>query len=604
MKVSENGESINKSRRRFFGKASSTVVLTAVPTLLMGCNTTSSDGKIETVPEEPTLPTLPFFDRPRAITKPGRYQDTVTVFFEKTGSETAIYYSLDGFDPDQSDVMYDANTGITLTQSTTIHARAFRDGEKSEVAIYTYLVKKGTPIFSMVAFSDSEFKDIYQSRFGESWISHFDVLKTYMPNPDLIIGVGDLIGDNDKTTGWTHSLAHEVLRSNLSRTGMMDTEVLLSRGNHDAYVMDMVHAYPKAWFPIVQEDEQDGYYHKKVKNIHVIGYDSMLGRNSDAGKAQALFVRNALEGIKQLSDYNNEPIIVHGHHPLPGSVNNGAYNGGQHDIKAVLKEHPEVIHFSGHSHYTHTDERSVLQDGFTAFNCGSINYQWVDANATISDNDELVRSVEVPVWSLLLIEIYDDRVEVERIALAADEYYMRRNGGWYRPEPDYTDNELSPNSFRSAGALCGPTWVYGHNNSNVELNKYDHAYLDNIKQTEMPFSHNLDLVITEDKLRVQFDNIRGHIVPALYYLIQLNELNTHGERSALINQRFGAETVYASTTKRFNVPLRDISELDSNIQYELVITPIDAALGVHNESKVTTLFTLDELNEGDYKTIQ
>jgi len=42
------------------------------------------------------------------------------------------------------------------------------------------------------------------------------------------------------------------------------------------------------------------------------------------------------------------------------------------DIRMVLKDYPQVVDFSGHSHYAANDPRSIHQSTFTAIGCGAV----------------------------------------------------------------------------------------------------------------------------------------------------------------------------------------------------------------------------------------
>lgn len=70
---------------------------------------------------------------------PGEYEDSVTLKLVTSTPETKIYYTLDGSYPDESTILY--ADSITLTETTTINARAFRDYyEPSEIITGTYTI--------------------------------------------------------------------------------------------------------------------------------------------------------------------------------------------------------------------------------------------------------------------------------------------------------------------------------------------------------------------------------------------------------------------------------------------------------------------------------
>ena len=48
----------------------------------------------------------------------------------------------------------------------------------------------------------------------------------------------------------------------------------------------------------------------------------------------------------------------------------------------ILKEYPQVIHFTGHTHYTIEDERSIWQNEYTWINVGPSHYANISTDIT------------------------------------------------------------------------------------------------------------------------------------------------------------------------------------------------------------------------------
>jgi len=67
-------------------------------------------------------------------------------------------------------------------------------------------------------------------------------------------------------------------------------------------------------------------------------------------------------------------------HPHPRNTCFGSWAWGRDDGKStsVLSEFPNAVAFSGHSHYTLTDERTVWQGAFTSINTASLRYASTD----------------------------------------------------------------------------------------------------------------------------------------------------------------------------------------------------------------------------------
>ncbi len=68
-----------------------------------------------------------------------------------------------------------------------------------------------------------------------------------------------------------------------------------------------------------------------------------------------------------------KPIFVFHHVPAVGTVN-GLTSDGDTALREVLDKFPQVVDFSGHSHYSLTNPRSIWQEEFTAINTGGLAY--------------------------------------------------------------------------------------------------------------------------------------------------------------------------------------------------------------------------------------
>lgn len=82
-------------------------------------------------------------------------------------------------------------------------------------------------------------------------------------------------------------------------------------------------------------------------------------------------------------DCPGKPILVMAHMPVTGTVYGsyeigGGDNWGTDGLKAICEANPEVVLFSGHSHYPLGDERSIHQDKFTSINEGSMTYSEIE----------------------------------------------------------------------------------------------------------------------------------------------------------------------------------------------------------------------------------
>ncbi len=78
--------------------------------------------------------------------------------------------------------------------------------------------------------------------------------------------------------------------------------------------------------------------------------------------------------VAAMDDESGEkPIFVFQHEHIKGTVY-GSENWGVSDLTDILEKYPQVIDFSGHSHYPMNDPRSIWQGSFTALGTSTLSY--------------------------------------------------------------------------------------------------------------------------------------------------------------------------------------------------------------------------------------
>lgn len=93
----------------------------------------------------------------------------------------------------------------------------------------------------------------------------------------------------------------------------------------------------------------------------------------------------------------------------------------------LLSNYPNVISFSGHSHTTLTDEKTIWQGAFTSVGTASLNY--INFVGTDHENGKLPKGKVSQMYRLnghdghqgMLMTVYDDRVELLRHEFKNDE---------------------------------------------------------------------------------------------------------------------------------------------------------------------------------------
>ena len=366
----------------------------------------------------------------------GRYVGPQTVTLTAAAG-TEIHYTVDGTHPTRQSPRYAGP--ITLDASANLSAVAFTDRAESVPAISGILIKTAEePLAQFAVMSDIHLStgDEVQQR---KWEGYFDTLQRIAPNPDALISNGDQINDNHFNSAADHQYPRAMLERNLARTGMTDTQVMMTFGNHDDYVTRMAEQYPEDWFP-----GTTGYYESAIGE-----FPAFVVNTESWTSTQAAWLYGRLTEISEDPATQHLPIFVFGHRPIPATVWDGAQasNGG---LRSNLSDFPQVVYFSGHSHLNITDERSIHQEDFTSVNEGSMSYGENDGKFQIF-GEGLARDATIPTAQSVVVDVYADRVEIDRINYAA------QPGRTYDDAGTWTFQNDPP--FASTGSLAGPSWV-------------------------------------------------------------------------------------------------------------------------------------------------
>lgn len=185
----------------------------------------------------------------------------------------------------------------------------------------------------------------------------------------------------------------QVLRE---RYDLTKTAAVVAHGNHDTCWSGCM---PRAeWVEVYGEDmysfddpdtdPRTGNRHAVVKGYHFLaveidfysGKDNTNPISADTEK----WLRSTLD--KLTAQDPDRYIFVASHCPAPDTVYGSyAYNthgtwGSSKELDAVLKNYPQVVLFSGHTHYAINDERSVNQSAYTQIHAGSTTDMAVDSD--------------------------------------------------------------------------------------------------------------------------------------------------------------------------------------------------------------------------------
>ena len=114
-----------------------------------------------------------------------------------------------------------------------------------------------------------------------------------------------------------------------------------------------------------------GGYHFIVLNTDRYALDY---NGSKFSPAKLAWLETELAAAAADDPTGKKPIFVFQHMPATGTVNNTFQYSGDDYLEAIFNQYPQVVDFSGHTHFPITDPQSVWQGGYTAVNTASLAY--------------------------------------------------------------------------------------------------------------------------------------------------------------------------------------------------------------------------------------
>ncbi|NDV93863.1 hypothetical protein D0T84_02880 [Dysgonomonas sp. 521] len=191
------------------------------------------------------------------------------------------------------------------------------------------------------------------------------------PQLDAIFVVGDLT-NSSRLSEYDELI--QVFKENVPKT----TSVFYMLGNHDHAWHD---GNPVSIF--MNKLKQPINQYIKIKGFPFItislrgAYDNYFYTQSEID-----FLSDSLEDASQ--KYPGRPIFVFTHAGVLNTVyGTGSSEGwGVNDLSSILHKYPQVILFSGHSHFPVSDPRSIHQGYFSSVNVGNTSYSEIEAGFT------------------------------------------------------------------------------------------------------------------------------------------------------------------------------------------------------------------------------
>ena len=201
------------------------------------------------------------------------------------------------------------------------------------------------------------------------------------------------------------------------------------------------------YFKSITNQETD--FHREIGGYHFIGLSTCNTDKKYYSFSQKLWLKKQLKWAAEQSA--DKPVFVFHHEHVKNTVYGSSdFDGwGNRFFGGVFEKYPNVVDFSGHSHYPVNDPRSVWQREFTAFGTGSLKY----VELTVDDDRKVHPDFYDSCANFLIVELDKnsnmrvfgiDAMEEEILC----EYYLKNPA-------DKSNREYTPEKQRSrAAAPC------------------------------------------------------------------------------------------------------------------------------------------------------
>ena len=224
------------------------------------------------------------------------------------------------------------------------------------------------PVLRFVVASDTHIDtigDVRANRIQKIFSLAYNDAKqhTDYPKLDAALFVGDLTdnGRVDQFLGFCGAV-NSVLQS-----GTQCLAVVAK--SHDGYALGK-----KSLSMFNELTGQDTDFHTVINGFHFIGLSTSKTIGAHYSTYQREWLREQLDAA--VRDDPQKPVFVMHHEHVSDTVygSSNVDGWGIDYFKDIFCEYPQIVHFSGHSHYPINDPRSIWQGEFTAVGTGAVYY--------------------------------------------------------------------------------------------------------------------------------------------------------------------------------------------------------------------------------------
>ena len=274
-------------------------------------------------------------------------------------------------------------------------------------------------------------------------------------NIDLLIIAGDTTNEGSSSN---YLLFNKMLYS--IYTNYTQAPIVLSlMGNHEYLDLDKEDYEKQEIFFSYMKSYP--YSHYIINNFNFIFWSNDNYNYDDSGVRDFTWIKSILEKARNMKKREGDPIFVITHMPPKKTVYGSEGKWGNTEVYNVLKNYPEVICISGHSHYSLRNIKSIWQKSFTAINTQSISYvdlddyfqNAMDVRLNSAENDSMG----------LIAHLSEDNVIFDRIEFLTKEIMDER---WIINFPINSANFIY--NFEKRNKKIKPVFT---NNNDIKIEK-------------------------------------------------------------------------------------------------------------------------------------
>ncbi|CAM3989355.1 metallophosphoesterase family protein [Mesobacillus zeae] len=292
-------------------------------------------------------------------------------------------------------VVAGASIGLTLASSLNILS-------VSAASSSSIMTSKGTkpdmvfPVISDVHIHSENNKTL------EKFIATLEQLNEVAPKQDAFLVVGDL-------TDYGITAEYEKFMAAYREKRQPQAVSMFAIGNHD-YWNGLSVANAQKRF-LEKTGIESIYYHKVIKGYHFIVLGTEDGRTEGTFSVEQINWLSEQLKIANADDWK-KPIFVFHHQPIKGTIygSEWGFSKNRDLFYDTLKEYPQVISFSGHTHYPLDDPRIIHQKDFTSIGTSTGAYLWLDSGRI---QGEVPEGADV-LNQALVVEVYQNKVMIKR----------------------------------------------------------------------------------------------------------------------------------------------------------------------------------------------